>query len=256
VRNAAAGIVGVNFSLPLSGEDIRRYEREQCLKLIKKILLRMIAAIFLLWFSALLLFRFFNPPLTLTMAISIFENQRWIKHDTVSLKKISPQLQRAVIASEDGRFCMHNGIDFDAVQDAVEDYGERGRLRGASTISMQVARNVFLWTGGGVVRKVLEAPLALSLDAFWSKRHILEIYLNIAEWGPNIFGAEAAAQYYFHKPAAALSSYEAARLAAILPNPIRWSAARPTPYILGRAATIQTRLLQLNRAQVQCAGLK
>ena len=226
------------------------------MKFIKKLLLRIFIVIFLLWLSAFLLFRFFSPPLTLTMIISAFEQQRWIKHDTVSINKISPNLQRAVIASEDGRFCMHNGIDFNAVQDAVEEYGERGRLRGASTISMQVARNVFLWTGGGVVRKALEAPLALSLDAFWSKRHILEIYLNIAEWGPGVFGAEAAAQYYFRKPAAALSNYEAARLAAVLPNPMRWNAARPTSYILSRAGIIQARIFQLNRTQTQCIAAK
>lgn len=222
------------------------------MKFLKKLVLFFFGTILLLWLAALLLFRFFSPPITATMIISAFENNRWIKHDTVSIKKISPHLQRAVIASEDGRFCMHNGIDMDAVQDAVEDYQEKGKLRGASTISMQVSRNVFLWTGGGAVRKLLEAPLALSLDAAWTKRHILEIYLNIAEWGPGIFGAEAAAHYYFHKPAANLSVSEAARLAAILPNPVRWSAAKPTPYIFGRAATIQKRMGQLNGAQTQC----
>lgn len=225
------------------------------MKFLKKILFLFFAALLLLWLSGLLLFRFVNPPLTLTMLISMAEHRHWMKHDTVSLKKISPHLQRAVIASEDGRFCMHHGIDFDAVEDAVGDYQEKGRLRGASTISMQVSRNVFLWTGGGAVRKVLEAPLALALDAVWGKRQTLEIYLNIAEWGPNVFGAEAAAQYYFHKPASALSSFEAARLAAILPNPIRWSAARPTPYIFSRATTIQLRMAQLNRAQTACVGL-
>lgn len=222
------------------------------MKFLRKLLFRLVGAILLLWISALLLFRFFSPPLTLTMVISIFDNQRWIKHDSVSLNNVSPNLQRAVIASEDGRFCLHNGIDFDAVQDAVEDYGARGKLRGASTISMQVSRNVFLWTGGGVVRKALEAPLALSLDAAWSKRHILEIYLNIAEWGPGVFGAEAAAQYYFRKSASQLSSLEAARLAAILPNPIRWNAAKPTAYISRRTSIIQTRMLQLNRTQLSC----
>jgi len=222
------------------------------MKFLKKLLLMIVGAILLLWLIALLLFRFVSPPLTLTMLISIFDNQRWIKHDSVSLKNISPNLQRAVIASEDGRFCLHNGIDFDAVQDAMDDYEARGKLRGASTISMQVSRNVFLWTGGGVVRKALEAPLALSLDAAWSKRHILEIYLNIAEWGPGVFGAEAAAHYYFHKPAAQLSSSEAARLAAILPNPIRWNAAKPTAYIERRASVIQARMLQLNRTQLDC----
>ncbi|HET8711172.1 MAG TPA: monofunctional biosynthetic peptidoglycan transglycosylase [Spongiibacteraceae bacterium] len=225
------------------------------MKFLKKILLFVVGGALLLWLAGLLLFHFFTPPLTPTMIISAFENQRWIKHDTVSLNKISPYLQRAVIASEDGRFCVHNGIDFDAVQDAVEDYQEKGRLRGASTISMQVSRNVFLWTGGGAVRKVIEAPLALTLDAAWSKRHILEIYLNIAEWGPGVFGAEAAARYYFHKPASALSSFEAARLAAILPNPLRWNAARPTPYIVSRAVTIQARMSQLNHTQTRCVGL-
>ncbi len=222
------------------------------MKFLRTILLRLLGAILLLWLAGFLLFRFISPPLTLTMIISAVDQQRWIKHDSVALASISPHLQRAVIASEDGRFCMHNGIDFEAVQDAVEDYQEKGRLRGASTISMQVARNVFLWTGGGAVRKALEAPLALALDWAWPKAQILEIYLNIAEWGPGVFGAEAAARHYFRKPADALTKSEAARLAAILPNPIRWSAARPTSYIASRAATIQTRMGQLNRAQVAC----
>jgi monofunctional biosynthetic peptidoglycan transglycosylase len=222
------------------------------MKFLKRLLLLILLLLALLWGGGLLLFRYANPPLTLTMIISAVERRDWIDHRSVALDRISVQLQRAVIAAEDGRFCMHDGIDFDAVQDAVEDYESRGKLRGASTISMQVARNVFLWTGGGWFRKALEAPLALSLDAAWSKRHTLEIYLNIAEWGPGIFGAEAAAQYYFRKPAAQLTSFEAARLAAILPNPIRWSAARPTPYIERRTGIIQTRMLQLSRQQLQC----
>ena len=222
------------------------------MKLGKKFLKIFLVAILLLWGAGLLLFRFFCPPITLTMLISAYHNHRWVDHRGVPLGRISSNLQRSVIASEDGRFCEHHGIDFDAVADAVEDYDDGGRLRGASTISMQVSRNIFLWTGGGAVRKVLEAPLALSLDAAWSKRHILEIYLNIAEWGPGIFGAEAAAQYYFHKPAAVLSGYEAASLAAILPNPIRWNAARPTAYIERRTRTIQIRAMELNRAQLSC----
>lgn len=222
------------------------------MKFLRTILLRLLGAILLLWLAGFLLFRFISPPLTLTMIISAVDQQRWIRHDSVALANISPHLQRAVIASEDGRFCMHNGIDFEAVQDAVEDYQEKGRLRGASTISMQVARTVFLWTGGGAVRKALEAPLALALDWAWPKAQILEIYLNIAEWGPGVFGAEAAARHYFHKPARELTKNEAARLAAILPNPIRWSAARPSSYIASRGATIQARMGQLNRAQVAC----
>jgi monofunctional glycosyltransferase len=217
-------------------------------KLIKIIL----AGLLLFWLGGLLLFRYVNPPITATMLIGLFEHRVALKQRSVSLNNISPLLQRAVIASEDGRFCAHNGIDFNAVEEAMDDYGESGKLRGASTVSMQVARNVFLWTGGGVARKILEAPLALALDAFWPKRRILEVYFNIAEWGPGIFGAEAAAQRYFHKPAAALSSIEAARLAAVLPNPIRWNAARPTAYIERRTGIIQTRMLQLNRNQLAC----
>jgi monofunctional biosynthetic peptidoglycan transglycosylase len=222
------------------------------MKRVFKLIKIIVVAILLFWLGGLLLFRYVNPPITATMLIGLFEHRAGLQHRSVSLNNISPLLQRAVIASEDGRFCAHNGIDFDAVGDAVADYEESGKMRGASTVSMQVARNVFLWTGGGVVRKVLEAPLALALDAFWPKRRILEIYFNIAEWGPGIFGAEAAAQYYFHKPAAALSSVEAARLAAVLPNPIRWNPARPTPYIEHRRGVIQTRMLQLNRNQLAC----
>jgi monofunctional biosynthetic peptidoglycan transglycosylase len=224
------------------------------MKIFLRLLKIVFATILVLWLVGLVLFRYVNPPVTMTMLISSVERGQWVRYRPVPLARVSPHLRRAVIASEDGRFCMHNGIDFDAVQDAVEDYGERGRLRGASTISMQVARNVFLWTGGGVLRKMLEAPLALSLDASWSKRHTLEIYLNIAEWGPGIFGAEAASQFYFSKPAASLSSAEAARLAAILPNPIRWNAARPTKFIERRASVIQTRMLQLNRTQLACVN--
>jgi monofunctional biosynthetic peptidoglycan transglycosylase len=222
------------------------------MKKVFKLIKIVVVGILLFWLGGLLLFRYVNPPITATMVIGLFEHRVALKQRSVPLNNISPLLQRAVIASEDGRFCAHNGIDFDAVEDAVADYGERGKLRGASTVSMQVARNVFLWTGGGVARKILEAPLALALDALWPKRRILEVYFNIAEWGPGIFGAEAAAQRYFHKSAAALSSVEAARLAAILPNPIRWDAARPTAYIERRTGIIQTRMLQLNRNQLAC----
>jgi len=222
------------------------------MKTLKKILLIVIGATVLAWLCGLLLFRFVNPPVTLTMLVSAAENRRWITHDNIALAKISPHLRRAVIAAEDGRFCSHYGIDFGAVQAAVEDYNEGGRLRGASTISMQVSRNVFMWTGGGFVRKAVEAPLALILDALWPKARVMEIYLNIAEWGPGIFGAEAAAKYYFRKSAAALTPREAARLAAILPNPVRWSASKPTRYIEQRTNIIERRMRQLNGTQVAC----
>lgn len=206
----------------------------------------------LLWGSGLLLFRFFNPPFTLTMALRSFEQGRLVAYRPVALEQIAKALPRAVVVAEDSRFCSHRGIDLDAVQDAVEDYQRRGRLRGASTITMQVARNLFLWTGGGAVRKVLELPLALALDALWPKRRILEVYLNIAEWGPGEFGAEAAARAHFRQPATALSPHQSARLAAVLPSPRRWSASRPGPYVESRTRTIQARMGQLNGAQRSC----
>src|SRR3546814_6044490 len=124
----------------------------------------------------------------------------------------------------------------DVCSSDLEDYDETGRLRGASTITMQVARNLFLWPGGGFVRKALEAPLALLLDALWPKRRILEVYLNVAEMGGGLFGAEAAARAHFDHPAARLGANEASRLAAILPNPRHWDAARPSAYEIGRAS--------------------
>jgi monofunctional glycosyltransferase len=220
--------------------------------LMTKILVTICGIIALAWVTGLLIFRYVSPPATLTMLISSIENKHWAKHQTVPIKKVSTHLQRAVIAAEDGRFCLHHGIDILELQHAIDDYAKNGRLRGASTISMQVSRNVFLWTGGGWARKVLEAPLALALDAAWSKQHILEIYLNIAEWGPGVFGAEAAAQHYFGKPASALSATEAARLAAILPNPVNWNAARPTAYIAQRSNVIQKRMRQLGLHHLQC----
>jgi monofunctional biosynthetic peptidoglycan transglycosylase len=153
----------------------------------------------------------------------------------VSLKQVAPFLPRAVIAAEDNRFCQHRGIDFGAVQEAIEEREETGRVRGASTITMQVARNLFLWPGGGYPRKAVEAALALTIDLLWPKRRIIEVYLNIAEWGDGVFGAEAAARHHFGKSAAQLSQHEAALLAATLPSPRKWHAGRPGPYVQSRS---------------------
>jgi monofunctional biosynthetic peptidoglycan transglycosylase len=206
------------------------------------------------WAFALLAYRFVLPPATPLMVIRSISHGGWIDYRRQPLSRINPHLVRAVIASEDARFCQHHGIDMGAVGDAIEDYQNKGRMRGASTITMQVSRNVFLWNGGGFVRKALEMPLALLLDATWPKRRIIETYLNIAEWGDGAFGAEAAAHRYFNKPANRLTVAEAARLAAVLPNPIRWSAARPTQYIRTRTAIIERRMRQLGTPQIHCVG--
>lgn len=190
------------------------------------------------------LYRWVDPPVTPLMLLRLPETGR-IDRQTLPLGAISVELQHAVIASEDNRFCLHHGVDWYAVGVAVDQYESEGRLRGASTITMQVARNLFLWPGGGFARKGVESGLALAIDALMPKRRILELYLNIAEWGDGIYGAEAASRAYFHIPAARLSRREASLLAAVLPNPRRWSPARPTRYIDERATIISERIGRL-----------
>jgi monofunctional biosynthetic peptidoglycan transglycosylase len=164
---------------------------------------------------------------------------RWRKLDD-----ISPRLVEAVIASEDARFCSHSGFDFEAIEKALkanERAKRRGRggMRGGSTISQQTAKNVFLWPGRGWIRKGLEAGYTVLIETTWSKRRIVEVYLNVAEWAPGVYGAEAAAQHWFGKSAADLSAREAARLAAVLPSPRRYNASSPGPYVRGRARRVQ-----------------
>lgn len=222
------------------------------MKALIRLLCWLVVAVLVFWLGGLLLYRFVDPPATPLMVIRSIQRGAWIDYRPVGHAAIAPALGRAVVASEDSRFCLHYGIDFAAVQDALEDYDETGRLRGASTITMQVARNLFLWPGGGFIRKALEAPLALLLDALWPKRRILAVYLNIAEMGPGLFGAEAAARTHFGQPAARLSEAEAGRLAAILPNPRHWDAGRPSAYVLRRAGIIRARMAQLARQQTAC----
>lgn len=163
----------------------------------------------------------------------------------VSLERISPQALLAVIAAEDQKFLGHHGFDFTAMSKAWRENQKRTNPRGASTISQQVAKNIFLWPGKSLFRKGAEAYFTVLLEALWPKERILEVYLNVAEFGPGIFGIEAASQTYFHKPAAKLNAAEAAILAAVLPNPLRSSAGRPSGYVTGRAWHIQKQMRQL-----------
>jgi monofunctional biosynthetic peptidoglycan transglycosylase len=174
---------------------------------------------------------------------------RWVRGERVEriwapLETMSPALPLAVLIAEDARFCQHAGVDWQGVQAAIED-AEDGEIRGASGIPQQVAKNLFLWPGRSYVRTALEVPLAYWIDFVLGKRRTLEIYLNIAEWGPNgEFGAEAGARRAFNRSARELTLHEAALLAAILPNPIRRSAARPRPILLRLAALYQARALR------------
>jgi monofunctional biosynthetic peptidoglycan transglycosylase len=163
-------------------------------------------------------------------------DRRW-----VDLDQISPNLISAVMMSEDGQFCFHNGVDWVQMRGVVEDALEGESTRGASTIPMQTVKNLFLWNGRFFVRKALELPLALSADLFWSKRRMMEIYLNVAEWGPGIYGAEAAAQHHFKTSAAKLSRSQAALLAVALPNPLTRVASKPGKGMRRLAALVERR---------------
>jgi monofunctional biosynthetic peptidoglycan transglycosylase len=201
--------------------------------------------------GALCLYRFVNPPFTaLTAARSLMGEP--VAQEWVPISDISPHLIRAVVASEDAKFCQHWGIDFGELRAALEHAGD-GVARGASTISMQVVKNLFLWPQRSVIRKGLEMPLAVAMELLWSKTRILEVYLNIAEWGPGVFGAEAAAQYHFDKPAAELSLEEATRLAVSLPNPVARDAGDPEHKVVRLAERLQVRMR--NSGRVSCIAM-
>jgi monofunctional biosynthetic peptidoglycan transglycosylase len=177
-----------------------------------------------------------NPPGTLLMLIE-WRRLGEIQRDWRPLEEISPGLVRAVIAAEDANFCAHRGFDFAEIRRALEER-ERGRFRGASTISQQTAKNAFLWPRSDWARKGLEAGFTALIEAIWGKRRIMEVYLNVAEFGPGVFGAEAAAQRWFGTSAADLTAAQAARLAAILPNPRERDPADPSAFVRQRARSI------------------
>jgi monofunctional glycosyltransferase len=203
-------------------------------------LLRVVIALLTAMAVLVLIYRFVPVPLTPLMVLRQLEGEGLEKH-WVDYEQLSPQLRRAVVASEDARFCSHHGFDWHEIDAALSDYEAGERLRGASTITQQTAKNLFLWPGGWL-RKLVEIYPTVLLELLWPKRRILETYLNVVEWGPGLYGAEAASQAYFARPARALTAAEAALMAAVLPNPRRWSPARPTAYIRSRAATIQARM--------------
>ncbi len=182
------------------------------------------------------------PPVS-TLMVAHWVRGEKMERRFVPLSRIAPSLVRASIAAEDGKFCRHHGIDWKAMQSAVERAArDADGANGASTITMQTAKNLFLWNGRSYVRKALEAPLAMGIDAIWPKRRIMETYLNIAEFGPGIFGAEAAARHYFGVSAAGLSASQSALLAAALPSPKKRNPARPDSYMQGYASSIGARM--------------
>ncbi|MBT8473540.1 MAG: monofunctional biosynthetic peptidoglycan transglycosylase [Marinicaulis sp.] len=192
------------------------------------------------------IYRFVSPPGTLLMVERKLSGDVII-HPWVPIDSISPNLVVAVIAAEDTRFCLHNGIDMKAINEAMEEAKNGKRQRGASTISQQTAKNVFLTNGGGWMRKGAEAWMTVVIETLWPKRRIMEVYLNVAEWGDGLFGAEAAAQKRFGKSAKHLTAHEAALLASVLPNPHKWRVDPPGPYVRKRVGDVSARMGQVRR---------
>jgi monofunctional biosynthetic peptidoglycan transglycosylase len=186
---------------------------------------------------AVAVYRFVPPPVTYLMVQRAFEgrgfDRRW-----VPMKDISPALVRAVMGGEDARFCEHMGFDVEAIQKAAAANARGKKLRGGSTISQQTAKNVFLWPQRDWLRKGLEAWFTVLIEVGWGKHRIMEVYLNSIEWGPGVYGAEAAAQRNFHVHAKNLTAAQASRLAAIIPKPLSWRAAKPGRYVRRRAGSI------------------
>src|ERR1041384_3584858 len=188
---------------------------------------------------SVMIFRWVPIPLTPLMLIRCVEQKAdgkkmRLDHDWVSFEEIAPKLQLAVVCSEDQNYLKHYGFDFGAIEKAMKANESGKKLRGASTISQQTAKNVFLWPGRSYIRKGLEAWFTFLIELLWSKERIMEVYLNSIEMGDGVYGAEAAARFWFRKPAASLSADESSAIAAILPNPLRYSASPPGPYVVAR----------------------
>jgi monofunctional biosynthetic peptidoglycan transglycosylase len=183
--------------------------------------------------------RFVPPPITELMLQRLIQGYGW-DYQWRPLSQISPDLAQAAVASEDARFCSHHGFDFLAMQAAMRHNARRpnGKVKGGSTISQQTAKNVFLWPGRSYVRKGIEAWYTVLIEALWGKRRIMEVYLNVVEFGPGLYGAQAASQHYFHVDASRLSAAQAAHLIAVLPKPLSWRVAAPGAYVARRSRRI------------------
>jgi monofunctional glycosyltransferase len=216
---------------------------------ILKFIFKLTLWFFLISIGLTIIYRFVPVPVTPLMLIRVWE-QTWdekkdirLYKDWVSIDNISKHMPQAVYAAEDQKFLEHRGFDWKAMEEAWEKNKKGKRIKGASTISQQTAKNVFLWPSRNLVRKGLEAYFTFLIEIIWTKERIMEVYLNVIEMGPGIYGIEAASQTYYNRPASKLTRPQAAMIAAVLPNPIRWSPAKPTGYIQGRQTWI---LRQMN----------
>ncbi|MCP4328042.1 MAG: monofunctional biosynthetic peptidoglycan transglycosylase [Alphaproteobacteria bacterium] len=214
------------------------------LRFVRRLALGLILLLLLGPILMIAIYRVLPVPITPLMVIRLVEGEG-LRKSWVPLDRISAYVPEGVIAAEDNLFCSHGGFDWDALENEVGRAFSGERPRGASTITMQVAKNLFLWPGRDIVRKVAEAYLTLVIEALWDKRRIMEVYLNIAEWGQGVFGVEAAAQINFRTSANSVSRREAALLAAALPNPRVYNVNPPSPYVAERAIKLKRRMSQL-----------
>jgi len=204
-------------------------------------IVRIVLAFILLSLLWVLAYRFINPPITITMAGDMLAG-RGAARDWMPITKIDRDMVRAAIAAEDGKFCQHNGFDFEAIEDAMKRNASGGRIRGGSTISQQTAKNAFLWQGGGYARKGVEAWFTFLIEHLWGKRRIMEVYLNLAETGIGTYGVNAGSQRYFGHDASAMSRLEAARIAAVLPLPKKRGAVAPKGFTRRYGNSISSRI--------------
>jgi len=229
----------------------RKSKLKEIIKKILKLILKIFLGIILLLVFSVILLKWINPVTSSIMiqrkinALVTFKERQMIAYEWFNYDDISKQMPLSVIAAEDQNFPFHFGFDFEQIGKALEQHDRGRRLRGASTITQQVAKNLFLWEGRSFIRKGLEAYFTLLIELLWSKERILEIYLNITEMGDMIFGVGAASQIYFRKTPDKLTSSQAALLAAVIPNPIRFSVKRPSGYILRRQSWILEQMSSL-----------
>jgi len=219
-----------------------------------KLILRILKLTVILFFGVtifwVILYRFVNPPVTWLMITRGFERKSdgkdWkIDKKWVDFDDIADPMKRAAVAAEDQKFLDHFGFDFKAMERAIDKNAHSHKLIGGSTISQQTAKNVFLWPRRSYVRKAFEAYFTLLIETFWSKKRIMEVYLNEIEMGDGIYGVEAASQNYFHKPASDLTLYQAAAIAAIFPDPLKWSPTNPSDYVKHREYLIRKNIRRL-----------
>lgn len=226
----------------------RRRYRAKSRRWPRRVAATLLALLVLSWLPVLAL-RWVDPPITAFMLLDA-QARADLDYEWADWSSISSSVPLAVIASEDQKFPSHFGFDLESIRDAVDDSQNGGRLRGASTISQQVAKNLFLWNGRSFVRKGIEAYFTLLIEATWPKQRILEVYVNVAEFGPGIFGVGAASRRFFGKSPSTVSDAQAALLAAVLPNPKRLRADRPSDYVRERQSWILGHMRRLQRERV------